>query len=141
MAMSAASRPYPGYLLGDDLNSIAQITTVRSEGPNGPANAIMIAVNIDDPSSAEAFVAQVAEQFKVHRTVSPPDTSMLLITLVGGLTAERFAAKWREIEQADPVVKAYMSLMVIADVVQGTKTGQQLSNASLAAGPQGASPG
>ena len=115
------------------MNSIAQMKTVRVNGPNGPANAIMIAVNIDDPSTAEAFVSEVADKFKVHRTVSPPDSSMLLITLVGDLTAERFAAKWREIEQSDPIVKAYMSLMVVADVIQGTKSGQQLSNASLVA--------
>ena len=113
------------------MNSVTQIKTVDVEGPDGPATAIMIAVDIDDPSTAEAFVSEVAEQFKVHRTVSPPDTSMLLVTLVGGLTAERFAAKWREVERTDPVVHAYMSLMVVADVIQGTKSGKQLSTASL----------
>jgi hypothetical protein len=105
--------------------------TVRVNGPNGPANAIMMAVNIDEPSTAEAFVSQVVEKFKLHRTISPPDSSLLLVTLVGDQTAERFAAKWCGIEQADPILRAYMSLMVVADVIQGTKTGQQLSKASL----------
>lgn len=116
------------------MNSIAQMKCVQVNGPNGLANAIMIAVNIDDPTTVEEFVSEVAEEFKLQRTASPPDTSMLLVSLFGGLTAERFAAKWLEIEQSDPIVKAYMSLMLVADVIQGTKSGQQqLSNASLVA--------
>jgi hypothetical protein len=115
------------------LNTIAQVKTVQVNGPNGPANAIMTAVNIDDAPSAESFVATVAEQFKLHRMTAPPETSMLLITLIGPLTADRFASKWREIEKADEVVGAFMSLMVMADVIQGSKSGQQLSKVSLAA--------
>jgi hypothetical protein len=118
------------------VNSIAQVKAVTLEGPNGPANALMMALTIEDPTTAEAFVEQVAEQFKVHRMLAPPDTSMLLITLVGGLSAERFAGRWRDIEQHDEVMRAFMAQMAVADVIQGTKTGQQLSKASLLR-PQG----
>jgi hypothetical protein len=52
---------------------------------------MMIAVNIDDAATGEALVSQVAEQFKLHRTLAPPNTSMMLVTLVGDLTADRFA--------------------------------------------------
>jgi hypothetical protein len=113
------------------MNAIAQMKTVPVNGPNGPANAIMIAVNIEEPASAESFISHIAEQFKLQRTISPPDASLLLITLIGDLTAGRFAAKWHEIEKQDQILQAYMSMMVVADVVQGTKAGQQLSRASL----------
>jgi hypothetical protein len=92
---------------------------------------MMIAINIDDVATAREFVAQVAEQFKVHRKMAPPSTSMLLITLIGPMPAERFAARWHELAKSDEAVRSYMSLMRVADVVQGTKPGQQLSKASL----------
>ena len=124
-------------MIGANLNSIAQVKTVTLEGPKGPANAMMIAINIDDPSTSEEFIQQVAEQFKVHRMLAPPDTAMLLISLVGALSAERFAGRWNEIEQRDEVVRAFMAQMAVADVIQGTKTGQQLSKASLLRPPGG----
>lgn len=114
-------------------NKIAQIKTLPVGGPNGPATAMMIAVNIVAPAAADTFVEEVAEQFKLHRTTAPPNTTMLLITLMGDMTAPRFAARWREIEQHDQIVRAYMKLMLKADVVQGTVSGQQLSAASLLA--------
>ena len=117
--------------MGANVNSIAQVKTVTLESPKGLANAIMMAANIDDPATAEEFDQQVAEQFKVHRMLAPPDTSMLLITLVGGLSADRFAQRWKEIEQHDEVVRAFMAQMTVADVMQGSKTGQQLSKATL----------
>jgi hypothetical protein len=115
------------------LNSIAQIKTVAANGPQGPTTAMMIALNVDDAASAEAFVGDVGQQFKVHRTVAPPNTSMLLISIVGPLSAAAFAKHWAALVQRDDIVRAYMKLMVVADAVQGTKTGQQLSQASLKA--------
>ena len=113
------------------MNAVAQIKTVHVDGPQGPTPTMMMAVNIDDATTGEAFVSQVAEQFKLHRTMAPPNTSMLLVTLVGDLSADRFATRWQEVVQRDDVVRAYMSLMRVAEVVQGTKSGQQLSKASL----------
>jgi hypothetical protein len=62
-------------MMGANVNSIAQVKTVTLESPKGLANAIMMAANIDDPATVEEFVQQVAEQFKVHRMLAPPDTS------------------------------------------------------------------
>ena len=113
------------------VNAIAQIKTVEVDGPDGPAVAMMIAVNIGDAAAAVDFVAEVAEQFKLHRMLAPPQTSLLLVTVIGGLTAPAFAKRWSEIEAADPILRAFMARMDIADVVQGTAAGQQLSSASL----------
>jgi hypothetical protein len=63
--------------------------------------------------------------------MAPSSTSMLLITLIGPIPADRFAARWLELAKRDDAVRSYMSLMRVADVVQGTKPGQQLSKASL----------
>jgi hypothetical protein len=49
----------------------------------------MIAVNIPDVQTADAFVSEVAQRFTVHRMISPPDTSALLITIIGDLPAAR----------------------------------------------------
>ncbi len=113
------------------MNSIAQIKTVAANGPQGPTSAMMIALNIDDPADVEGFVSEVGQQFKLHRTIAPPDTSMLLVSIVGGLSADQFAAGWQALIQNDDIVRAYMTLMSVADVIQGTKSGQQLSKASL----------
>ena len=113
------------------MNSISQIKTVVTDGAEGATTAMMIAVNMDEPATAEAFVSQVMDQFKLHRTMAPPSTSMLLITMVGGMSAEQFAARWKELAKSDAAARSYLSLMRVADVVQGTKKGQQLSKASL----------
>ena len=112
-------------------NAVVSVKTLPVNGPNGPANAMMISVNIGDPSTAEAFVSQVAEQFRLHRMMAPPDTSLLLITLIGELSAAQFANYWRQVQRTDEVVRTFMSTMVVGDVIQGTPEGVQLSRAAL----------
>lgn len=113
------------------VNSIAQVKTVEVQGPEGPAVAMMIALDVGDAASAEAFVTVVAERFKLDRMLAPPQTSMLLFTMIGGMSAQSFAARWKEVEKADSVIRAFMGMMNVAEVVQGTKDGKQLGSASL----------
>ena len=115
----------------DPTNVIVQAKVASVNGPQGAAHALMIAVNIDNPETADEFVTEVTERFKVERMLSLPDTKMLLITLMGELTAPRFAERWAEIRRQDPIVQHFMSLMVAADVIQATPSGQPLSRASL----------
>jgi len=112
-------------------NVISQIKSFPVQGPNGSTSAMMIAVDIDDPAAADSFVTEVAEQFKLHRMTAPPETSMMLITILGGLTASQFATLWEAIEASDPVLRAFMSLMNVADVIQGTASGEVLERVSL----------
>jgi hypothetical protein len=115
-------------------NVISQIKSVPVEGPKGSTSAtsaMMIAVDIDDLTTADSFVTELAEQFKLHRMTAPPETSMMLITILGDLTASQFAARWQAIEARDPVVRAFMSLMTVADVIQGTASGEVLERVSL----------
>ncbi len=113
------------------MNSIVGVKSVRADGPKGPTNAMMMAINIDAPDAASELVGLVADRFKLERGTYPPDTSMLLISIVGDLTATAFAERWKEITAQDEIVRAFMSRMVVADAVQGDKSGMQLSEASL----------
>lgn len=113
------------------LNEIVQIKTTEINCPDGPTSVLMIAVNINDNATAEAFVSKVAEKFKIHRTLAPPNTTILLVTIIGDLTAQVFARRWREIARRDDIIRAYLSLMRSAEVVQGTKSGEELSRDTL----------
>ena len=113
------------------MNTIADVKVIPTEGPNGPAHAMMISLNVDNPSAARAFVGEVIERFKMQRMIAPPDTSLMLITIIGDLTAVEFAAHWRAIGAQDPIIGVFMAQMAVADVIQGTSAGQQLSRASL----------
>lgn len=113
------------------MNEIAQIKLVAVNGPKGPAMAMMMALNVGDATTADAFVAQVVREFKLRRTLAPPNNTILLVTIIGNLSAEQFAAHWQTLIATDEAARAYMSLMQVAEVVQGTPAGQQLSRASI----------
>ncbi len=116
------------------MNSIANLKTVNLQSPAGPLTAIMIGVNISDVQTADAFIAEVAEKFKVQRMISPPDTGGLLITVIGDLPVVRFATRWRELMANDQALAFFMSQMRVADVVRGLPSGQPLEKASLLPG-------
>jgi len=116
-------------------NSIANLKSVNFQSPTGPATAIMIGVNISDVQAADAFISEVAEKFKMQRMLSPPDTSGLLVTIIGDLPAARFAEKWRGLLAADQVLAAFMSQMRVADVMRGSPSGQMLEKVSLMTAP------
>lgn len=112
-------------------NTLAKIETVELDGEGGPLTAIMVALNIANPARAKSFTRRVAEAFKAHRMCSPPETAGLLVTIIGKLSAERFAEHWRGLAAEDAILARFMGQMQLADVMQGTKSGRVLSSASL----------
>jgi hypothetical protein len=48
---------------------------------------------------------------------SPPTTANMSITLTGAMTAKRFCDLWTQRAASDPILKAFMSMMVHADVL------------------------
>lgn len=94
-------------------------------------NAIMISLDIGDAATVQAFVKVVIGTFKSQRMLSPPDTSGLLVTIIGPLRAEAFATQWRAAALVDQPLALFMGQMTIADVIQGTPSGEVLSQASL----------
>lgn len=113
------------------MNEIREIKNLAVDGPSGPASAIMIALNMDTPDQTGQFVTDLVERFKAHRMISPPDTSLLLVTVIGKFDGPAFLSAWRERVQLDPVVRAFLSQMEIATCIHGTASGKAIDEFSL----------
>lgn len=112
-------------------NFIRRAESGELEGDEGVVHAIMIACEVHDRSTAAEFVKRVAGKFKLQRTAAAPDTSLLLITLVGDLTAADFRQLWRAAIEDDMVSRTYVAKLKHADVVHGTAAGEVLDAISL----------
>jgi hypothetical protein len=113
------------------MNTIANLKTLNLESAEGSVNAIVMGLNIRDLASADSFIMEACEKFKMQRMCSPPDTSVLLITIVTEMPASQFARKWHEIAKNDPILAFFMTAMQTADVVRGTTVGETLETVSL----------
>jgi hypothetical protein len=98
-------------------NSIHNLDTKWFRNDSGEFPAIVMGLNILDTRTAGAFLDHVIEQFKRQRMCSPPATANLTITIAGDMTAEEFRAAWLTRVSSDPVVKHFVSMMVVADVL------------------------
>ena len=111
---------------GDGENSeyphLAGIQTVELDGEDGPVTAIMANFNFDAPLTNE-MVSEAITAIKCQRMLSPPDTSALLITIIGSVTGAQFAKEWRKIGANDEALQSFMSTMQIADVMSSPVDG------------------
>lgn len=98
-------------------NSIHNLDTKVFRNDSGEFPAIVMGLDIPDAESAAAFLDHVIQQFKNQRMCSPPNTANVTITLAGNMTAERFRDMWTQRYATDPILKAFMSMMVLADVL------------------------
>lgn len=98
-------------------NSIHNLATKVFRNDSGEFPAIVMGIDIPDTETAAAFVDYVIEQFKNQRMCSPPTTANVTITLAGNMTAEQFCNMWAQRSATDPILKAFMSMMVLADVL------------------------
>jgi hypothetical protein len=99
------------------MNSIHNLATKLFRNDSGEFPAIVMGLDIPDPETADAFLDDVIQQFKNQRMCSPPTTANMTITLSGNMTAERFREMWTHRSATDPILKAFMSMMVLADVL------------------------
>jgi hypothetical protein len=113
------------------MNSISSIKTVPVNGPNGPTNAIMMGLDILNTEELKDFLPEVASSFLSQMMASPMDTNMMLITIIGGCTADEFKKHWTGITENDPVMQIYIGKMLIADTIHGTMEGEVLDQTSL----------
>ena len=98
-------------------NLIHNLDTKWFRNDTGEFPAIVIGLNIVDDDTAESFLDYVVEQFKNQRMCSPPTTAHMTITIVGNMSAERFRDLWAQRAACDPILKVFMSKMVLADVL------------------------
>ena len=116
-------------------NQVLEITTEPITDENGKeSQAIFVACDINDIENAAEFVCdEVAGQFRVAQFLSLPSgaVSLLLITIIGQMSAEDFAETWREKCRQDTLLATFMSKIEQAVVVHGTADGEAVGEASL----------
>jgi len=118
------------------MNTIAILKTMNLQYDDGrPVSQIVIGLNIREPQTAEAFIQEVAEKFKLQRMCSPPDTTLMLVTVVSEMPVLRFVERWRQLAAADQILNFFMSQMEKADVLRGVVAGETLETASLIHAP------
>jgi hypothetical protein len=109
-----------------------EIKTVQGGSPEQPTFAILVAMDINDSATADAFVREAAKTFVSHRMCSPPQTNGLLLTIIGDLSASRCVELWRQIMSEDKMLLFFMSQMRVADVIRGG--GEKKENVSIIEG-------
>lgn len=95
---------------------IVQCDTALTDAPEGRKAVILLAADLKDASAQEAMVQAMIEKFLLQRMISPPDTSLLLVTIVGPCDRATFAKRWRELAAANQAVSVFMARMEKADV-------------------------
>lgn len=113
-----------------DNPNLARIQTVEVDGPDGPMIAIMANFNFEPPLT-DAMVHGAVDTIRNQRMCSPPETSALLVTIIGDVTLDEFVPKWHEAIAADAAMSVFMPMMAIADVMRGTDSGKLLESGSL----------
>lgn len=113
------------------MNELKQLKTIQRQTCDGPAYTILMVLDIYDHASAREFVYQILEKFKMQWMIGPPQTTHLLVTLIGEVSAAQFVQYWHEKTGVDPVLKTIMSLMKVADVWHGSPTGEMLEQETL----------
>jgi hypothetical protein len=118
------------------MNAITELKTLNLDSSDGRVAATIMGLRIGDVENADSFLRVVAERLKLHRKSSSPETSFLLITIVGEMTANRFAKEWLQLADQDLDLGLLMSQMVKAEVLRGTTAGQTLETVSLLKPPR-----
>jgi ethanolamine ammonia-lyase small subunit len=98
-------------------NSIHNLDTKWFRNDTGEFPAIVMGLNIPHAETADSFLDHVIEQFKCQRMCSPPATANMTITIAGNMTAEQFCEMWTRRSADDPILRTFMSMMVLADVL------------------------
>ena len=112
-------------------NEIVRMQTTELDSPLGPTHGVMIAVNIDTPRESGSFATHVIGQFKLHRMCSPPDTSVLVISIMGPVDLMAFHQAWAAATRDDEVLRLFLSSMQVANCVHGTRSGKVIETVSL----------
>jgi hypothetical protein len=98
-------------------NSIHNLDTKVFRNDSAEFPAIVMGLDIRDMETADSFLDHVIQQFKNQRMCSPPATANMTITLSGEMSAERFRDLWTLRYSTDWILKTFMSMMVLADVL------------------------
>jgi hypothetical protein len=98
-------------------NSIHNLDTKVFRNESGEFPAIVMGRDVREAETADSFVDLVIQQFKNQRMCSPPTTANMTITLSGAMSAGQFRDLWTSRYSTDLILKTFMSMMVLADVL------------------------
>jgi hypothetical protein len=104
-------------------HKILRCETKWLDSKDGPKSAIFMAADLYSVSALDALISDLLERFKVHRMVSHPDTSVLLVTIIGPCEGSDVAARWRKRAAEDEIAGFWMARMERADVGVGPAAG------------------
>ena len=105
------------------------------DGDSEGGHALLITLDIADPSQLLGFLEEVVARFKRERLEGPPDVRYMLITLAGEVSAADFAQEWQAAIANDAPARALLGEMHQADAMHGDVHGGPISQASLLGEP------
>lgn len=97
------------------------------------SNALFVACTFPDEADAVKYVAEeIAPAVRIERFLAgSTPLALLLITIIGPVSAEDFRAAWQAYCQTDPLLAAYVQATEQAVVVWGNEQGETLGQANL----------
>lgn len=118
------------------MTEICEIKTIAVQAPNGATHGIMVAVNTDATGTPTTFVEELARKITLHRSCSPPDTSVLIVSLIGPFDADHFGREWAQALSSEDTtavaLRFFLKQMRTAVLVHGKRDGTVLEEVSLA---------
>ena len=75
-------------------NRLTRIETAAANDPSAPTHGILMNIDAPEPDALGELMPQIVAAFIRHRMISPPDTSFLLITVIGSVSANSFPRPW-----------------------------------------------
>lgn len=113
------------------MNQILELKRQSFPQPDGSElQAAFMACNVYDLNAADEFVNEVANHVRTDLMLHP-QTTHLLITIVGDLSAAAFAKLWHARLTGDTLLRAYVVKLMKASVVWGSSEGKSLAEESL----------
>ena len=97
-------------------HKIVQCETKLLDSADGPKHCMMIAADLHVPAALDVLVGELVERFKLHRMISSPDTSLLLVTIIGPCEPADFVSRWQEKVESDQIATVWMKRMEKADL-------------------------
>lgn len=110
---------------------LRRLETQELQGPDGASHGIFIGFDIDDRRFIPELVSVLAEQFKLQRMVSPPDTSILFVSVIGDFEPSTFVEAWQPTVRQDSVLSHFIAQLERGALFHGTRDGRVLAEASL----------
>src|SRR5262245_44244666 len=68
-------------------NRLAEIVTKALESPSGPTHGIMMSVDAPDAATFATLMPGLVAAFKKEHATAPADTSVLVVSLIGDVSA------------------------------------------------------